>query len=187
MFYFPDAAAGKRFPDYDSWRVSKLLLDRTPEDAPSLPTSLAAHSQTFVDHLEAKFESIKLGLNRKGTPSETFRELQHAADFQSLVRERMRKIGNEDQFIPFVHPVLKEFAAKLMPEWKPRYTSPPFDKWRERTKAIARASDPLSSIRKFTDLRSEMSYLADAIEDAHEEFWGWVQQQEDAAQDARGR
>jgi hypothetical protein len=32
-----------------------------------------------------------------------------------------------------------------------------------------------------------MEYLAEAIDDAHEEFWGWVQQQEDAAQDARGR
>jgi hypothetical protein len=92
------------------------LLDRTPEDAPSLPAALAAHSQTFVDHLEAKFESIKLGLDRKSTPSETFRQLQHAADFQNLVRERMRKIGKEDQFIPFDYPVLKEFAAKLMPK-----------------------------------------------------------------------
>jgi hypothetical protein len=30
-----------------------------------------------------------------------------------------------------------------------------------------------------------MEYLAGAIDDAHEEFWGWVQQQEDAAKDAR--
>jgi hypothetical protein len=185
--YFPDAAAGRRFPDYDSGRVSKLLLDRTPEDAPSLQTALAAHSQTFVDHLEAKFESIKLGLDRKSSPSETFRELQHAADFQNLVRERMRKIGKEDQFIPFGHPVLKEYAAKLMPKWKPRYTSAPFGKWGVRAKAIAKASAPLSSVRRFTDLRSEMNYLAEAIDDAHQEFWGWVQQQEDAAQDARGR
>lgn len=26
-----------------------------------------------------------------------------------------------------------------------------------------------------------------SVEDAHETFWGWVRQQEDAAQDARGR
>jgi hypothetical protein len=32
-----------------------------------------------------------------------------------------------------------------------------------------------------------MEYLAQAVEDAHETFWGWVQQQEDAAQDARCR
>ncbi len=107
--------------------------------------------------------------------------------FRVLVRERMRKIGKEDQFIPFGHPVLKEFAAKLMPKWKPRHTSPPFGKWGVRAKAIAKAPDPLSSIRKFTDLRSEMNYLSEAVDDAHDEFWGWVQQQEDAAQDARGR
>jgi hypothetical protein len=185
--YFPDAAVGRRFPDYDSGRVSKLLLDRIPKDASSLLTALAAHSQAFIDQLEAKFERIKLGLDRKSSPSETFWDLQHAADFQKLMRERMRKNGKEDQFIPFGHPVLKEFASKLMPKWKPRYTSPPFGKWGVRAKAIAKASDPLSSIRKFTDLRSEMEYLAEAIDDTHEEFWGWVQQQEDAAQDARSR
>jgi hypothetical protein len=185
--YFPDAAAGRRFPDYDSGRVSKLLLERTPEDAPSLPMALAAHSQAFVEQLEAKFERIKLGLDRKSTASETFRQLQHAADFQNLMRERMRKNGKEDQFIPFGHPVLNEFAAKLMPKWKPRYTSPPFGKWGVRAKAIAKATDPLSTARKFTDLRSEMEYLTEAIDDAHDGFWGWVQQQEDAAQDARGR
>src|SRR6266566_3287222 len=78
-------------------------------------------------------------------------------------------------------------APLCAPKWKPRYTSPPFGKWRVRAKGIAKVSDPLSTIRKFTELRSEMEYLARAVDDAHEEFWGWVQQQEDAAQDARGR
>lgn len=185
--YFPDAAVGRRFPGYDSGRVSRLLLDRTPKDPPSLPTALAAHSQAFVEQLEAKFESIKLGLDRKSTTTETFRQLQHAADFQKIVRERMRKNGKEDLFVPFGHPVMNDLAARLMPKWKPRYTSPPFAKWRVRAEAIAKVSDPLSAIRKFTDLRGEMEYLAEAIDDANEEFWGWVQQQEDAAQDARGR
>lgn len=48
-----------------------------------------------------------------------------------------------------------------------------------RAKAIAKVSDPLSTIRRFTDLRNEMEYLAQAVDDAHDEFWGWVQQQED--------
>jgi hypothetical protein len=187
--YFPDAANGHPFPGYDAARVSKLLLDRTPEDAPALPTALAAHSQAFVAQLEEKFERIKLGLDRKSTASETFRQLQRTADFEKLARERVRKNGKEDQFqfIPFGHPVLNELAKKLMPKWKPRYTSPPFGKWQVCAKAIVKASDPLSTVKKFTDLRSEMEYLAEAIDDAHEVFWGWVQQQEDAAQDARGR
>jgi hypothetical protein len=187
--YFPDAANGHPFPGYDAARVSKLLLDRTPEDAPALPTALAAHSQAFVAQLEEKFERIKLGLDWKSTASETFRQLQRTADFEKLARERVRKNGKEDQFqfIPFGHPVLNELAKKLMPKWKPRYTSPPFGKWQVCAKAIVKASDPLSTVKKFTDLRSEMEYLAEAIEDAHEVFWGWVQQQEDAAQEARGR
>jgi hypothetical protein len=185
--YFPDAAAGRRFPDYDPGRVSKQLLARTPKDSPALAAALGAHSQKFVDQLEAKFDRIKLGLDGKSTPGETFGQLQRAFDFQKLVRERMRKDGKEDQFIPFGHPVMNEFAAKLMPKWKPRYTVAPFDKWRVRAKAIVKSSDPLSTVRRFTDLRGEMEYLAEAVDDAHDEFWGWAQQQEDAAQDARGR
>ncbi len=185
--YFPDAANGHHFRGYDAERVSRQLLDRTPEGAPVLEIALAAHSEAFVEQMEAKFDRIKLGLDKKSTASETFWQLQRASDFQNLVRERMHKNGKEDQFIPFGHPVLNELAAKLMPKWKPRYTSPPFGKWRVRAKGIAKVSDPLSTIRKFTELRSEMEYLARAVDDAHEEFWGWVQQQEDAAQDARGR
>jgi len=187
--YFPDAAAGLSFPGYDVERVSKLLVSRIPEDAPALERALSAHSEEFVERVEANFDRIKLGLDGNSTASETFRRLQHAADFQKLARERIRKQGKEDQFqhMPFGHPVMNELAAKLMPKWKPRYTSPPFGKWRLRAKAIAKASDTLSSVRKFTDLRSEMEYLAQAVEDAHETFWGWVQQQEDAAQDARCR
>jgi hypothetical protein len=186
--YFPDAANGHRFPGYDAGMVSKLLLERTPEDAPPLATALAAHSEEFVKQMEAKFEQIKLGLDGKGIANETFRQLQHAADFEKLARDRIRKLGKEDQFqfIPFGHPVMNKLAEKLMPKWKPRYTSPPFSRWEVRAKAIAKVSDPLSTIKKFTDLRSEMEYLAEAIDDAHEVFWGWVQQQEDAAQDARG-
>jgi hypothetical protein len=146
--------------------------------------SIARHSSTIWKQNSKASNSASTGralLAKLSGSSNT------AVDFQNLVRERMRKIGKEDQFIPFGHPALKEFAAKLMPKWTPRYTSPPFGKWRVRAKAIAKAYDPLSSIRKFTDLRSEMNYLTQAIDDAHEEFWGWVQQQEDAAQDARGR
>jgi hypothetical protein len=183
--YFPDAVNGSRFPDYDAERVSKQLLGRTPEDVPALEAALAAHSEAFVGQIEAKFERISLGLDKKSTATETFGQLQRAADFQKLARERMRKNGREDVFIPFGHPVLNGLAAKLLPDWKPRYTSPPFEKWRVRVKAIRKSTDPLSTIRKFTDLRSEMEYLAGAIDDAHEEFWGWVQQQEDAAKDAR--
>jgi hypothetical protein len=183
--YFPDAATGRRFPGYDARSVSRQLLARAPKDAPALEVALAAHSEAFVDHMEAKFERIKLGLDKKSSASETFRRLQRAADFQKLVRERLRKNGKKDEYIPFGHPVLNEFAAKLMPDWKPRYTLAPFGKWRVRAKAIAKEPDPLSTIRKFTDLRGEMGYLGQAIDDAHEEFWGWVQQQEDAAQDAR--
>ena len=183
--YFPDATAGLSFPGYDVERVSKLLVSRIPDDPLVLERALSAHSEEFVERVKANFERIKLGLDRKSTASETFRQLQRAADFQKLARERIRKQGKEDQFqhIPYGHPAVNELAAKLTPEWKPRYTSPPFEKWRLRAKAIAKASDPLSSIRKFTDLRSEMEYLAEAVEDAHETFWGWVQQQEDAAQD----
>jgi hypothetical protein len=183
--YFPDAAAGRQFPDYDSELVSKVLLARIPEDAPALEGALSAHSEASVEQVEGKFDSIELGLDRKSTAIETFRQVQRDADFQRIVREGMRKKGMEDQFIPFGHPVMNELAAKLMPAWKPRYKSLPFDKWRLRAKSIAKVPDPLSSIRKFTDLRSEMDYLSQAIDDAHETFWGWVQQQEDAAQDAR--
>jgi hypothetical protein len=187
--YFPDAARGHPFPSYDAGRVSKLLLERIPEDAPPLPTALAAHSEALVEQMEAKFESIKLGLDKKSTASDTFLRLQRRADFEKLARERIRKNGKEDQFqfIPYGHPVMNKFAEEMMPRWKPRYTSPPFSKWLLRARAIAQESDPLSANRKFTDLHSEMEYLAHAIDAAHEEFWGWVQQQEDAAQDARGQ
>jgi hypothetical protein len=183
--YFPDAAAGRRFPDYDAKHVSNQLLGRIPRDAPALERALAAHSLASIDQMESKFDQIKLGLDRKHSASETFRHLQRAADFQKLMLARMRKNGMEDQYIPFGHPVLNEFAVKLMPDWKPRYTSPPFGKWRARAKTIANAADPLSTIRRFIYLRSEMKYLDEAVDDAHQEFWGWVQQQEDAAQDAR--
>lgn len=119
------------------------------------------------------FDSIKLGFNRTDDREETFRQLQHDMDFQILVRERMREAGKEDNFIPFGHPVLKDFAKKLMPDWKPRYRSLPFVKWRTKAKAIAGCADPLSTMRKFTELRGEMEYLAEAIDDAHETFWGW--------------
>jgi hypothetical protein len=187
--YFPDAAAGLKFPHYDARRVSNQLVSRIPSDALALELALATHSEMLVERVEASFERIKLGLDGRSTANETFRQLQHAADFQNLVRERIRKNGKEDQFefIPFGHAAMNKFAAKLMPEWKPRYTSPPFGKWRLRVKAIAKVPDPLLSIRKFTDLRGEMEYLTEAIQDAHDYFWGWVQQQEDAAQDARGR
>jgi hypothetical protein len=177
--YFPDAADGHPFPNYDAGRVSKQLLERAPEAAPSLPAALAAHSEALVTQLEERFERINLGLDRKNTPGETFQQIQRNLDFEKLARERMRESGTEDhfQFIPFGHPALNEFAEKLMPNWKPRYVSPPFGKWRARARAIAEASDPLSTVKKFTDLRSEMEYLAEAIDDAHDVFWGWVQQQ----------
>jgi transposase len=100
--------------------------------------ALAAHSEGFVEQIKTKFERIKLGIDRKSIASDTFRELQRAADFEKLARERIRKNNKEDQFqfIPFGHPVLNELAAKLMPKWKPRYTSPPFGKWHVRAKAI---------------------------------------------------
>jgi hypothetical protein len=183
--YFPDAAAGRRFPGYDVKHVSRQLVERTPTDAPPLAAALASHSKTFVALVEAQFERIKLGLDKKSVPTEAFRQLQHAADFRTLARERMRKNGKEDMYIPFGHPALREFAVKLMPNWKPRYTSPPFAKWLARSKALGTAPEQLSAVRRFADLRSEMEYLAEAIEDAHDEFWGRVQQQEDAAQDAR--
>jgi hypothetical protein len=45
--------------------------------------------------------------------------------------------------------------------------------------------DPLTTIRKFAELLGYMEYLAEAVDDAHETFWDWVQQQEDVAKDAR--
>ncbi|MDQ2081506.1 hypothetical protein RA307_15070 [Xanthobacteraceae bacterium Astr-EGSB] len=181
--YFPDAAAGHRFPDYEAAHVTQQLLDCTPTHTAPLAATLASHCEEFIVRIETQFERIKLGLEKKSTPTETFRQLQHAADFQELARERMRKSGKEDLYIPFGHPALREVAAKLMPSWKPRYTSPPFAKWRQRAKAIGNADDELRAVRKFTDLRSEMKYLAEAVEDAHDEFWGGVQKQEDVAQD----
>jgi hypothetical protein len=183
--YFPDAAKGRRFPGYDPAQVATQLLGRTPTDVPALPIALAAHSGALVDQMESKFCQIQYGLCKKDTADETFRQLQRAADFQALVREHMHQNGKEDTFIPFGHPVLNEYAKRLMPQWKPRYTSPPFGKWRIRAKAIGTCADALTTVRKFTELRREMAYLAEAIDDAHETFWGWVQQQEDAAQDAR--
>ncbi|RTL75877.1 MAG: hypothetical protein EKK35_21860 [Bradyrhizobiaceae bacterium] len=183
--YFPEAERGLHFPGFDSAHVASELLSRTPLDAPALSAALSHHSVASVDQVEAMFDRIKLGFNRTDDPEDTFRHLQHDMDFQVLVRERMREAGREDDFIPFGHPVLKDFAKKLMPDWKPRHRSLPFAKWRTKAKAIAACADPLSTMRKFTELRGEMEYLAEAIEDAHETFWGWVQQQEDAAKDAR--
>lgn len=186
--YFPEAAQGRRFPGFDTGHVAKELLNRVPTDAPGLPAALSQHSVAAVDRLEAMFESIKLGLDRKSDPDDTFRQLQHDMDFQVIVRERMRQAGKEDEFfIPFGHPALKELAEQIMPDWKPRYRSRPFAKWLSRAKVIASCADDLSAVRKFTDLRAEMAYLVEAVEDAAETFWGWVQQQEDTAQDARGR
>jgi len=185
--YFPEAAKGLRFPGFDTEHVAKELIGRVPTDAPALPAALSQHSMAAVDRLEAMFESIKLGLDRKNDPDDTFRQLQHDMDFQIIVRERMRQAGREDDFVPFGHPTLRELAEKLMPDWKPRYRSRPFAKWRTRAKSIATCVDALSAVRKFTDLRAEMAYLVEAVEDAAETFWGWVQQEEDAAQDARGR
>jgi hypothetical protein len=183
--YFPDAAKGLHFPGFDTAHVAKELLGRIAADAPALPAALSHHSVASVDQLEAMFDSIKLGLDQKSDPKDTFRQLQHNMDFQVLVRERMRTAGKEDDFIPFGHPVLKELAEKLMPRWTPRYRSLPFAKWRTRAKAIGTCVDPLTTIRKFTELRGHMEYLSEAVDDAHETFWGWVQQQEDAAKDAR--
>lgn len=185
--YFPEAAKGLRFPGFDTGYVANELLGRVPTDAPGLPAALSHHSMAAVDRLEAMFESIKLGLDRKSDPDDTFRQLQHDLDFQVIVRERMRQAGREDDFIPFGHPALKELAEKLMPDWKPRYRLRPFARWRTKAKVIGTSIDPLSAVRKFTDLRGEMAYLVEAVKDATETFWGWVQQQEDAAQDARGR
>jgi hypothetical protein len=54
----------------------------------------------------------------------------------------------------------------------------PFVKWRTRAKAIATCVDPLTTIRKFTELRGQLgSILPRRVDDAHETFW--------AAKDAR--
>jgi hypothetical protein len=82
--YFPEAAKGLHFPGFDTAHVAKELMTRVPADGPALPAALSHHSMAAVDRLEAMFESIKRGLDRKNDPDDTFRQLQHDMDFQVL-------------------------------------------------------------------------------------------------------
>ena len=78
----------------------------------------------------------------------------------------------------------KSYAAvetALEATWTQRHTSIPSEKWMLRADAIEREADPLVAMDSYQSLRSEMSYLEEAIEFAAQELDRWIQIEIDRA------
>jgi hypothetical protein len=196
----PELATSRRY----SARVNVAALvarlapvDRS--DAPTLPAALRDQLLSLVDQSEKDFEFISKGRSGSDDPLATLVRIQLEEEtLAKLVQVRrdqdkeLKAAGQstkplDESLLSMArgHPFLVELNGRLLPGWKPRIKTLPFDSWRKRARTLGAKADDLLALDAFAGLRRDMDYLDEVMSEPVYDMHGWHQHLEDEAMDRR--
>jgi hypothetical protein len=168
------------FHEVSEKKLADNLRAALPAALPGLQSTLHQNAEQSIDGIKESLDFLVTNNpNRDGVD-----EILRLAQFQYEQTRALARAGIEGTWLtPGYSEAAQKITAELKATWKQRHPSVPIRAWHKRAGIILQEKDSLVSLALFQALRTDMTYLENALSDLADDLEGWVQLQIDVARD----
>ena len=162
----------------DNETLAGKLVGALPDEIPTLANALANKARSSIAEVVENFRFLV----RDNPFDFDEKEMLEVAQWQKDLTEALEHADVEGLWAdPNYQESYIAVATELEATWKQRHSSIPRERWMQRAGAIERTVDPLTAMDSYQSLRTDMSYLEEAIQSAAEDLDQWIQHEIDKA------
>ena len=170
--YLPKCNGKIDFLSVEFSEIADALRSVLPDGIEELQRSLVSSARKRAKAVSRTFDFVVQNDPVGHGETVILQNLQWYRDFtRALEREGIEGYWRDPGYLDEV----KRIRTAVKATWRQRHATVPIEKWLQRADAIEAEPDPLKAMGLYRALRSDMSYLEDAIMMVAGELEAWIQ------------